>query len=83
MWLLYVQLNVWLTDVCCETSAQKLFSLSFLRLASVTSVLKVPQGCLKMLHVILQLINTAREMKTEEVNLPDHRTACRAYLVIH
>lgn len=69
-----------LTDVCCETSAQELFSVSFLRLASVTSVLKVPQGCLKMLYVILQLIDAAREMKTDQVSDSDHRSACGAYV---
>lgn len=61
-----------LTDVCCEASAQELLSFSLLSLASVPSVLEVPQGCLKMLHIILQLINTPIKRKTQWVSFRPH-----------
>lgn len=64
---------VWSTDVCCEAPAQELLSFSLLSLASVTSVLEVPQGCLEMLHIILQLINTPTERKAQ--CLSDHTAA--------
>ncbi len=58
---------VWSTDVCCEAPAQELLSFSILSLVSVTSVLEVPQGCLEMLHIILQLINTPTDRNTGSV----------------
>lgn len=63
---------VWSTDVCCEASAQELLSFSLLSLASVPSVLEVPQGCLEMLHIILQLINTPIKRKTQWVSFRPH-----------
>lgn len=44
-----------------ECAREQLFSLSLLLLPDVTAMLKVPQSCLQVLNIILQLVNSPRK----------------------
>lgn len=48
-----------------ESARQKLLSLSLLLLPGIAPVLKVPEGSLQVLDIILQLVDTAGINETE------------------